>query len=67
MNLQVEIPVVGDYVSLTEFARLRGINRATLARLVQRHAYLATGQPLFRKRDAGYEDPVSRTRIGTAG
>jgi hypothetical protein len=65
MNYQVEIPIVGDYVSLTEFARLRRIHRATLARLVgagfvKPAAFLANGQPLFRKSDAGYADPVCR-------
>jgi hypothetical protein len=61
----VEIPIVSDYVSLTMFAKLRGIHRATLERLVSQGlvkpaAFLATGQPLFRKIDAGYEDPVCR-------
>ena len=52
-------------MSLTEFARFLGIHRATLTRLVsdglpQPHAYLAIRQPLFRKADAEYVDPICR-------
>jgi hypothetical protein len=66
----IELPIVSDYVSLTMFAKLRGIHRATLERLVSQGlvnpaAYLAAGQPLFRKADAGYEDPVCRAVFAT--